>query len=124
MQGWSTILLLVASNVFMTLAWYGQLKLSEIGMITRQTPMWRIVLLSWSIALIEYCLSTPANRYGFAGNGGPFSLVELKVIQEVVSLIVFTVVAMFLFKGQELHWNHFVAFGLIVGAVYLVFMDT
>ncbi len=123
MNGWITVLLLVVSNVFMTFAWYGQIKLSELGYIGRSTPLWIIIIGSWLIALVEYCFAVPANRLGSAVNGGPYSLVELKVIQEVVSLLVFTIVAMVMFKGEQLHWNHFLAFMLIVAAVYLVFMD-
>lgn len=123
MNGWSTVALLVVSNVFMTFAWYGQLKLSEIKVVTPQTPLWLIVIGSWMVALVEYCFSTPANRYGFAGNGGAFSLVQLKVIQEVVSLVVFTAIAIFVFRGQSIQWNHLAAFGCIVLAVYFVFMD-
>lgn len=122
MNGWITVALLVVSNVFMTLAWYGQLKLSEMGIVKPTTPVWLIILGSWALALIEYCFMTPANRYGFIENGGQFSLVELKVLQEVISLVVFTLIAMFLFKGQQLQWNHFAAFACIVLAVYLVFM--
>lgn len=123
MNGWSTIGLLVISNIFMTFAWYGQLKLSEMKVITSDTPLYIVILLSWLIALLEYCFMVPANRYGFIGNGGQFSLLQLKVMQEVISLLVFSVFAILLFKGESLHWNHFLAFGLLIAAVYLVFMD-
>lgn len=123
MNAWATVGLLVVSNIFMTFAWYGQLKLSEMKVITSNTPLYVVILLSWLIALFEYCFMVPANRYGFIGNGGHFSLLQLKVMQEVISLLVFTVFAILLFKGESLHWNHFLAFGLLIAAVYLVFMD-
>lgn len=78
--------------------------------------------MSWGIALFEYMLQVPANKIGFEGNGGPFSLMQLKVIQEVISLIIFTVIATFLFQGQSIQWNHVAAFGCLVLAVYFVFM--
>lgn len=118
-----TILMLVISNVFMTLAWYGHLKLQQKG-FTSNWPLFGVILLSWVIALAEYCFMVPANRMGFEGNGGPFSLMQLKVIQEVVSLTVFTVIAMLMFSGQRLQWNHICAFLCLVGAVYFSFMKS
>jgi len=115
-----TILLLVTSNIFMTLAWYGHLRLQQSG-ISASWPLIGVIMFSWGIAFFEYCCQVPANRIGFEGNGGPFSLVELKVIQEVISLIVFTAIAGFLFQGQSLHWNHFAAFVCLILAVYFVF---
>ena len=109
MNGWWTVGLLVVSNIFMTFAWYGQLKLSEMKVITSNTPLFIVILLSWAVALFEYCFMVPANRYGYLGNGGQFSLLQLKVMQEVISLLVFTVFAILLFKGESLHWNHFLA---------------
>ena len=117
-----TILLLLLSNVFMTLAWYGHLRLQQTG-VSSQWPLLGVIVFSWGIAFFEYCCQVPANRIGFNGNGGPFTLVQLKVIQECVSLVVFAVIAHVLFQGQSLHWNHVLAFLLLVGAVYLVFMD-
>lgn len=114
-------MLLVCSNVFMTFAWYGHLRLQETG-VSKNWPLVAVVLFSWGIALFEYMCQVPANRIGFAGNGGPFSLIQLKVIQEVVSLIVFTFVATILFKGEALHWNHVAAFVCLVAAVWLVFL--
>ena len=124
MNGWLTLGLLVISNIFMTFAWYGQLKLSEMKVITSQTPLMLVILLSWGIALFEYIFMVPANRYGFAGNGGQFSLLQLKVMQEVISLVVFSIFTIVFFKGEALHWNHFLAFCLLIAAVYLVFMDS
>ena len=121
MNGLYTILLLLLSNVFMTLAWYGHLKLSQTG-ISNHWPLVAVIAFSWGIAFFEYCCQVPANRLGFIDNGGPFNLVQLKVIQEVISLIVFAVVAPVLFTGQSLHWNHLAAFLCLIAAVYLVFM--
>ncbi len=117
-----TILLLIISNVFMTLAWYGHLKLQSAG-VTSNWPLWLVVISSWAIALLEYSFMIPANRIGFRDNGGPYSLVQLKVIQECISLVIFTVIAMFLFQGMQLRWNHVAAFVLLIAAVYLVFME-
>ena len=121
MNGLYTILLLLLSNVFMTLAWYGHLKLSQTG-ISNHWPLVAVIAFSWGIAFFEYCCQVPANRLGFIDNGGPFNLVQLKGIQEVISLIVFAVVAQVLFTGQSLHWNHLAAFLCLIAAVYLVFM--
>lgn len=120
MKGFYTIVLLIMSNVFMTLAWYGHLKFSEwkwfskLGLIT-------IILISWGIALFEYFFQVPANKIGFKTNGGPFSLVELKVIQEVITLIVFTVFTLIAFKNETIRWNHVVGFLFLILAVYFVF---
>lgn len=120
MNGLYTILLLVCSNVFMTLAWYGHLKLNQTGVSTNW-PLIAVIAFSWMIAGIEYCFLVPANRIGFIDNGGPFSLMQLKVIQEVISLVVFCIVANILFQGQQLHWNHLAALICLVLAVYFVF---
>lgn len=120
MQGVYTILLLILSNVFMTLAWYGHLKLSDAG-ISNHWPLIGVILFSWVIAFLEYCCQVPANRIGFLGNGGPFSLMQLKVIQEVISLIVFCIIANVMFQGQQLQWNHLAALVCLVLAVYFVF---
>lgn len=81
-----------------------------------------MILFSWGVAFFEYCAQVPANRIGSSINGGPFSMVQLKVVQEVVSLMVFTVIITFLFKGETFHWNHFAAFACLVMAVFFVFM--
>ena len=120
MQAFQTILLLLTSNIFMTLAWYGHLRLQQAGVSTNW-PLIGVIAFSWGIAFIEYCFAVPANRIGFVGNGGPFSLVQLKVIQEVISLVIFTLIAGVLFQGQSLHWNHLAAFVCLVLAVYFVF---
>lgn len=116
-----TILLLVISNIFMTFAWYGHLKLQEMKVISNW-PLYAVILFSWSIALAEYACQIPANRIGFVGNGGPFSLMQLKVIQEVITLVIFTAFTTVFFKGEALHWNHLAAFVCLIMAVYFVFM--
>lgn len=122
MQGLWTVLLLILSNIFMTFAWYGQLKLSQMGKITSDTPLITVILISWAIAFMEYSLMVPANRLGSDINGGPFSLVQLKVIQEVISLTVFSLIVMLVFKGQTIAWNHIVAFILLIAAVFFMFI--
>lgn len=116
-----TLCLLVVSNVFMTFAWYGHLKLNSAG-VTTSWPLYAVILLSWGIALLEYCFQVPANRMGFEGNGGPFSILQLKVIQEVITLVVFVIFSLWAFEGFQLRWNHILAFCLLIAAVYLVFM--
>ncbi|MEG1573796.1 MAG: DMT family protein [Bacteroidales bacterium] len=118
----STIGLLIVSNFFMTLAWYGHLRLQQMK-ITEGWPLIAIILLSWGIAFFEYSVMVPANRIGFNGNGGPFSLIQLKVIQEAVSITVFMIVATLLFRGEAFQWNHGVAFVCIIAAVYFAFLD-
>jgi uncharacterized protein (DUF486 family) len=117
-----TLVLLIISNSFMTLAWYGNLKLQDMKIISPNTPMVFIILISWCVALLEYSFLIPANRIGSDINGGPFSLVQLKVIQEVISCLVFGVIVSVLFKGESLQWNHFVAVVFLVLAVYFVFL--
>lgn len=121
MKGLYTVLLLAGSNILMTLAWYGHLKLQEMK-INTSWPLIGIIAFSWAIAFFEYCLVVPANRLGFQGNGGPYSLMQLKIIQEVVSLVVFTIIVTTLFKGETLHWNHAAAFLCLIAAVYFAFM--
>jgi hypothetical protein len=106
----------------MTFAWYGHLKLQQMKIISSNTPLYAVILLSWGIALAEYSCQVPANRLGFAGNGGAFSLMQLKVIQEAITLIIFTVFTVVFFKGEALQWNHFAAFVCLIAAVYFVFM--
>lgn len=121
MQGIYSVLLLIVSNIFMTFAWYGHLKLQEMKVINHW-PLFGVILFSWSIALFEYCAQVPANRLGFEGNGGPFSLMQLKVIQEVITLVIFALFSIFIFKGQAIQWNHIAACICLVLAVYFVFM--
>ena len=119
MKALYTVLLLIMSNVFMTFAWYGHLKLQEMK-ITSGWPIILVILLSWGIAFFEYCAQVPANRIGFADNGGPFNLIQLKVIQEVISLTVFTVIVTLLFKNQALQWNKLAALALVSAGIYVV----
>lgn len=106
-----TILLLCASNIFMTFAWYWHLKFKE-------APLWKVVLISWGIAFFEYCLAVPANRIGY----GAFTAGQLKVIQEVITLGVFAAFAV-LYLGEAVRWNHAAAFACLVGAVAFMFLD-
>ena len=115
-----TVLLLVISNVFMTFAWYGNLKLQELK-ITTDWPLVAIIFLSWGIALVEYFFMIPANRIGSQITGGPFSLMELKVMQEAISLIVFTLIVAFVFKSETIRWNHLVSFLFLICAVFFAF---
>jgi uncharacterized protein (DUF486 family) len=103
------------------MAWYGHLKLQDMKIINNW-PLQGVILLSWGIALFEYCFQVPANRIGFEGNGGPFSLIQLKVIQEVITLIIFMTFTILVFKGQKFHWNHIAAFVCLISAVYFAFM--
>lgn len=120
MKAFWTITLLILSNVFMTLAWYGHLKFKDWKWFSTLS-LFGIILISWLIAFAEYCFQVPANKIGYRGNGGPFSLVELKVIQEVLSLLVFTLFALLVFKTEQFRWNHIVGFGFLILAVYFIF---
>lgn len=115
-----TISLLVLSNVFMTLAWYGHLQLRQWPSL-RSLPLIGVILLSWGLAFFEYIFQVPANRLGHRDHGGPFSLFELKTIQEAVSLVVFSLITVYGFRTERLAWNHVVGFGLIVAAVFVIF---
>lgn len=121
MKSFWTIVLLFASNIFMTFAWYGHLKYKSLGNKMESFGTLGIILVSWGIAFFEYCLMVPANRLGSKELGGNFSLTELKVIQEAISLIVFMLFVLFFFKQESLKWNHFVGFGFIILAVYFIF---
>ncbi|MDP4710002.1 MAG: DMT family protein [Saprospiraceae bacterium] len=116
----ATIILLVLSNTFMTLAWYGHLKFSEWKNF-QKLGLFTIVLISWGIAFFEYCFQVPANKYGFKANGGAFSLVELKVLQEVITLGVFLIFTFLVFKNETFRWNHLLGFFFLILAVYFVF---
>lgn len=118
-----TILLLIVSNIFMTFAWYGHLKMQSAG-IGKNWPLFVVILVSWGLALFEYCFMIPANRIGYQENGGPFSLFQLKVIQEVITLTVFTVIAVFFFQGEKLQWNHIASYLCLVAAVCFAFLPT
>ncbi len=120
MKGIWAILLLILSNVFMTLAWYGHLHLKKFS-ILEKWGLFGIIMLSWGLAFFEYIFQVPANRIGYDGNGGPYSLFQLKLIQEVISLAVFTIFVLFVFKTDKLAWNYIAGFVCIVLAVFFVF---
>jgi len=120
MKALSTILLLLLSNSFMTIAWYGHLKYGQMKW-SHSLGLVAIILISWGIAFFEYCAMIPANRIGFRGNGGPFTLWQLKVIQEVVTLTVFTIFTLVVFKSETFKWNHVVGFVFLVLAVFFIF---
>ena len=105
-----TVLLLVASNLFMTVAWYGHLRFKDVA-------LWKVILVSWGIAFFEYCLQVPANRWGH----GTFTAVQLKILQEVITLVVFSGFAL-LYFGTRPQWNHLAAFGCLVAAVGFTFL--
>jgi len=120
MKALYTVLLLLVSNLFMTFAWYGHLQFQKIDWL-RNTGLWGVILVSWLIALFEYVFQVPANRLGSQLYGGPFSLFELKTIQEAVSITVFVLVNVYVFKDGQLQWNHILGFALIVLAVFVIF---
>ncbi len=115
-----TILLLVLSNTFMTFAWYGHLKFKDFKWFD-SLPLVAVILISWGIALFEYFFQVPANRIGFKGNGGPLTLVELKVLQEVITLVVFTLFTLVFFKTETFRLNHVIGFIFLILAVYFIF---
>ena len=120
MRAITTIALLLVSNVFMTFAWYGHLRFGQFDSV-KKLGLAGVVLISWGIAFFEYSLMVPANRIGFSGNGGPFSLLQLKIIQEVITLLVFVLFSTFFFKNEPPKWNHLLGFGCLVLAVYFIF---
>lgn len=120
MKGFWTIGLLVLSNIFMTVAWYGHLKFKEFSW-GKSLGLPAIILISWGVALFEYSAQVPANKIGFRENGGPFTLWQLKVIQEVITLTVFTVFSLVFFKNETFRVNHLIGFGFLVLAVYFIF---
>lgn len=120
MKGLWTIILLIISNVFMTFAWYGHLKFKDVSWLSNLSlPL--IIIISWGIALFEYCFQVPANKIGYMGNGGPFNLWQLKVIQEVITLTVFTLFSVLLFKTEHFTVNHLIGFAFLVLAVFFIF---
>lgn len=119
-QALLTILLLVLSNTFMTLAWYGHLKVHD-WPVFGKLGLFGVILVSWGIAFFEYIFQVPANRIGFDGNGGPFSIWQLKVIQEVITLSVFTLFVLVVFRTETFRWNHLAGFACLVLAVFFLF---
>jgi uncharacterized protein (DUF486 family) len=105
-----TVVLLVASNLFMTVAWYGHLRF-------RGVALWKVILASWGIAFFEYCLQVPANRWGY----GTFTAYQLKLVQEVITLVVFMVFSA-VWLGEPPRWNYLVAFALVLAAVGFAFL--
>lgn len=120
MKGLMTIGFLIISNVFMTFAWYGHLKLREFKWFD-SLPLILVIVFSWGLAFFEYMFQVPANRIGFRENGGPFSLIQLKVIQEVITLIVFVVFSTTVFKNETFRLNHFIGFIFLILSVYFIF---
>nr|MBI1229910.1 hypothetical protein [Cytophagales bacterium] len=120
MRGTYAILLLVVSNAFMTMAWYGHLKFKELKWF-ENLGILSIIFISWGLALFEYFFQVPANRLGYKEFGGPFSLIELKVIQEVITLLVFMLFSFLFFKNETFRWNHLIGFSFLVLAVYFIF---
>jgi len=122
MKGFWTVILLVISNVFMTVAWYGHLRVKEISWF-KDLGLWAIILLSWGIALFEYSFQVPANRIGYKQEGGPFSLLQLKIIQESLSITVFMVFTLFFFKSEKIAWNHLLGFAFLLLSVFFFFRN-
>ena len=120
MRAFYTVLLLILSNTFMTFAWYGHLKFKDMKW-SQSLGLVSIILISWGIALFEYILQVPANRTGFKEYGGPFSLVQLKVIQEVITLTVFVIFSLLFFKNETFKMNHLIGFAFLILAVYFIF---
>jgi uncharacterized protein (DUF486 family) len=120
MRALATIGLLILSNSFMTFAWYGHLKFKELKGFDKLGIV-AIIFISWGIALFEYCFQVPANRIGYNAQGGPFSLIQLKMIQEALTLIVFMVFSTLVFKNQTIKLNHIIGFAFLLPAVYFIF---
>ena len=113
-KGLTTILLLIASNTFMTIGWYGHLKFKGVGMIAA-------IAISWCIALLEYSLMIPANKIGSITNNGPFSIWQLKIIQEVISISIFIIFSLLFFKTDTLKWNHIMGFFFLIISIFFFF---
>lgn len=122
MKTFYTLLLLILANVFMTLAWYGHLKWKDASW-AKDFGLMHWIIFSWAIAFFEYCIQVPANKIGYLGNNGPFQLVELKILQEVITLLVFTFISYFVFKGESLKINHLYSFICLIAAVYFAFKN-
>ena len=120
MRGLYTIILLILSNAFMTMAWYGHLKFKDMKW-SQNLGLISIILISWGIALFEYVLQVPANRLGFREHGGPFSLLQLKVIQEIITLVVFVIFSIVFFRHESFRTNHLIGLVFLVLSVYFIF---
>jgi uncharacterized protein (DUF486 family) len=112
--------LLTISNIFMTMAWYGHLRFKEMPWFSK-LGLPAVILISWGIALFEYCFQVPANKIGYQENGGPFTLLQLKVIQEVITLLVFVGFTQIYFKNEVIKMNHVIGFSFLILAVYFMF---
>ena len=119
-QAIATVVLLIVSNTFMTFAWYGHLKFKHMTWFS-SLGLLSIILISWGIAFFEYTFQVPANRIGYSENGGPFNLWQLKVIQEVITLTVFTFFVIFVFRNETFRVNHVIGFVFLILAVYFIF---
>lgn len=120
MRGLKTVLFLVVSNTFMTMAWYGHLKFKDFSW-GKNLGLFTVILISWGLAFFEYLFQVPANKAGFKDDGGPFTLVQLKTIQEALTIVIFMIFTTVFFKTEKLAWNHAVGFLLIVAAVFVIF---
>lgn len=120
MRGLYSILLLTLSNTFMTFAWYGHLKFDKLRWLSKGS-LFAFILISWGIAFFEYCFQVPANRLGYKEFGGPFSLLQLKVIQEVVTLLIFLLFSFLFFKNETIKTNHLIGLLFLILAVYFIF---
>ena len=120
MRGSITILLLLIANIFMTLAWYGHLKLTQLPRFSKMGLI-SIIFISWGLAFFEYIFQVPANKFGFKGYGGPFSLLQLKIIQEVITLSVFMIFSFLFFKNETFKMNHLIGILFLFLAVYFIF---
>lgn len=120
MKGITTIIFLFISNSFMTLAWYGHLKFKDFSW-GKNLGLFSIILISWGLAFFEYLFQVPANRIGYKDDGGPYNLVQLKTIQEAITLIVFMIFTLIFFKTERFAWNHIVGFFLLIAAVFVIF---
>lgn len=120
MRGVYTILLLMASNTFMTIAWYGHLRFKDLALL-KNAGLIGAVLISWGIALLEYMLMVPANKLGSNINGGPFNMWQLKIIQEVISISIFVIFTLIFFKHDTLKWNHIIGFAFLIASLFFFF---
>lgn len=120
MRGVYTILLLIASNTFMTIAWYGHLRFKDLALL-KNAGLIGAVLISWGIALLEYMLMVPANKLGSNINGGPFNMWQLKIIQEVISISIFVIFTLIFFKHDTLKWNHIIGFAFLIASLFFFF---
>jgi hypothetical protein len=120
MKGFTTIVLLILANIIIFFAWYGPLKFKEFKWL-ENVGVFSTILITWAFVFFVCAFQVPANKFGYAGNGGPFTLVQLKVIQEIISLLVFIIFTFIFFKNETFKWNHFIGFIFLILAVYFLF---